>query len=471
MSTAAFANDEAAYQRLVEPHRRELHAHCYRMLGSVQDAEDALQDALLRAWEALDRFEGRSSPRSWLYRIATNTCLDALARRPASAMLPIDRDAGRARRSTETVWLEPYPGRSRTPSLRAARERRAGVHRRAPAPAGQPARGADPARGARLLRQGGRGDPRHDAGLGQQRDAARPRGGRRAAARAVPAGDAALAGRRARSASWSSATSRRGTAATSTPWWRCSPRRRRSRCRRTSSGSAGARRSATFLPRGPAVDPAPLRAHARQRPARVRHLQADRRRVAAERDPRASRWTRRARSWTRSRSSTPPCSRASAPATRPTRECADVPIDGPVPSVSHEASSPLRRPVAPATSAGRAAASPRPLEPELRNGHLAPRAARRRPAVPPSRRYAVLARARAAGDRDAAGDHLARRRPARAGHVRRCTACARRSTRSWAARTRSARCSTPRPRATRRYASGWRRSCPRAGWRSRATTC
>ena len=104
MSTAAFADDEAAYRRLVEPHRRELHAHCYRMLGSVQDAEDALQDALLRAWRGLDRFEGRSSPRSWLYRIATNTCLDAIAKRP-KRILPIDNEQP----VVEGVWLEPFP--------------------------------------------------------------------------------------------------------------------------------------------------------------------------------------------------------------------------------------------------------------------------------------------------------------------------------------------------------------------------
>jgi RNA polymerase sigma-70 factor (ECF subfamily) len=98
------ATTEAAYQRLVEPHRRELHAHCYRMLGSVQDAEDALQEALLRAWRGLDRFEGRSSPRSWLYRIATNTCLDAIAKRP-KRILPIDDEQP----VVEGVWLEPFP--------------------------------------------------------------------------------------------------------------------------------------------------------------------------------------------------------------------------------------------------------------------------------------------------------------------------------------------------------------------------
>ncbi|MDA0180692.1 sigma-70 family RNA polymerase sigma factor [Solirubrobacter phytolaccae] len=105
MSTAAY---EAEYQRLVEPHRRELHAHCYRMLGSVQDAEDALQEALLRAWKAFDRFEGRAQPKTWLYRIATNTCLDAIARRKGKRELPIDRGPDEPP-LTETVWLEPYP--------------------------------------------------------------------------------------------------------------------------------------------------------------------------------------------------------------------------------------------------------------------------------------------------------------------------------------------------------------------------
>ena len=111
---AAQAGDEGAYGRLVEPLRAELHAHCYRMLGSVHDAEDALQDALLRAWRGLGGFKGRSSPRAWLYRIATNACLDTIARRPRRG-LPADRGpASDPRRGpgaplTETVWLEPYP--------------------------------------------------------------------------------------------------------------------------------------------------------------------------------------------------------------------------------------------------------------------------------------------------------------------------------------------------------------------------
>jgi RNA polymerase sigma-70 factor (ECF subfamily) len=81
--------DEAAFRGLIEPRRPELHAHCYRMLGSRHDADDALQDTLLRAWRALPKFRGRSSLRTWLYRIATNVCLDAIARRP-KRVVPID---------------------------------------------------------------------------------------------------------------------------------------------------------------------------------------------------------------------------------------------------------------------------------------------------------------------------------------------------------------------------------------------
>ena len=73
--------DDAAFTRLVAPLRRELHAHCYRMLGSVHDTDDALQEALLRAWRGLARFEGRSSLRTWLYTVATRACLDLVATR------------------------------------------------------------------------------------------------------------------------------------------------------------------------------------------------------------------------------------------------------------------------------------------------------------------------------------------------------------------------------------------------------
>jgi RNA polymerase sigma-70 factor (ECF subfamily) len=111
---AARTKDEGAYERLVEPYRRELHAHCYRMTGSVHDADDALQDALLRAWRSLERFEGRSSMRSWLYRIATNTCLDLIGRRP-KRVLPLDYGPatdphdGLGMPPIESVWVEPYP--------------------------------------------------------------------------------------------------------------------------------------------------------------------------------------------------------------------------------------------------------------------------------------------------------------------------------------------------------------------------
>ena len=111
---AAQAGDEPAFASLLEPYRRELHAHCYRMLGSVYDADDALQDASLRAWRALARFEGRSSLRSWLYTIATNTCLTQIQRRP-KRVLPVDYGpstdplAGPGEPIVESVWIEPYP--------------------------------------------------------------------------------------------------------------------------------------------------------------------------------------------------------------------------------------------------------------------------------------------------------------------------------------------------------------------------
>jgi RNA polymerase sigma-70 factor (ECF subfamily) len=110
---AARGGDEDAFQRLVEPYRRELHAHCYRMMGSVQDAEDALQDSLLRAWRGLSGFEGRSSLRSWLYKIATNASLNAIERRP-KRVLPVDWDSSLDEYAlglppAEAAWVEPYP--------------------------------------------------------------------------------------------------------------------------------------------------------------------------------------------------------------------------------------------------------------------------------------------------------------------------------------------------------------------------
>ena len=110
---AAREGNDDAFRRLVEPHQKELHAHCYRMLASVHDADDALQDALLRAWRGLAKFDGRSSLRSWLYRITTNTCLDLISRRP-KRVLPIDHgpaadpgdDLGEP--LIESVWVEPY---------------------------------------------------------------------------------------------------------------------------------------------------------------------------------------------------------------------------------------------------------------------------------------------------------------------------------------------------------------------------
>jgi RNA polymerase sigma-70 factor (ECF subfamily) len=107
--------DEAAFRELIEAHRADFHAHCYRMLGSLHDADDALQDTLLRAWRALPRFGGHSSLRTWVHRIATNVCLDALARRP-KRVLPIDYGPpsapggrGSERPLPGSLWIEPYP--------------------------------------------------------------------------------------------------------------------------------------------------------------------------------------------------------------------------------------------------------------------------------------------------------------------------------------------------------------------------
>jgi RNA polymerase sigma-70 factor, ECF subfamily len=108
----AQSGDSDAFAELTDPYRRELHMHCYRILGSFQDAEDLLQETLLSAWQALDRFDGRSL-RAWLYRIATNRCLNYLRDTSRRPQTPSSVDPGspfaRAARSQEPWWLEPYP--------------------------------------------------------------------------------------------------------------------------------------------------------------------------------------------------------------------------------------------------------------------------------------------------------------------------------------------------------------------------
>ncbi|MGH3082351.1 MAG: RNA polymerase subunit sigma-70 [Gaiellaceae bacterium] len=100
---AAQGGDESAFAALVEPHRRELQVHCYRMLGSLEDSEDVVQETFLRAWRNRESFQGRSSFRAWLYRIATNACLDTLDRRPPVAV------HRKAPATAEVPWLQPYP--------------------------------------------------------------------------------------------------------------------------------------------------------------------------------------------------------------------------------------------------------------------------------------------------------------------------------------------------------------------------
>jgi RNA polymerase sigma-70 factor (TIGR02960 family) len=110
--TRARAGDGEAFRALTEPHRRELQVHCYRMLGSFQDAEDALQDTMLAAWRGLDGFDGRASLRTWLYRIATNRCLSTLraaSRRPAKEWDIPGVQPPEPTQLGEVVWLEPYP--------------------------------------------------------------------------------------------------------------------------------------------------------------------------------------------------------------------------------------------------------------------------------------------------------------------------------------------------------------------------
>src|SRR5215470_3020225 len=108
--SSARAGDESAFRELVEPYRGELHLHCYRLLGSLQDAEDVVQETLLAAWRGLSSFQERASLRTWLYRIATNRCLNALRdRRRHPQEVPSMPEPPRPTRLAEPMWLDPYP--------------------------------------------------------------------------------------------------------------------------------------------------------------------------------------------------------------------------------------------------------------------------------------------------------------------------------------------------------------------------
>ena len=205
MTSVAIGPTDQLDPRLLE-HRRELTGYCYRMLGSSFDAEDAVQETMVRAWRGIADFEGRSALRSWLYRIATNVCLDQLSGRQRRA-LPMDLSgspvaAGRvlprrppAGHGLGRAGARPAgaPGRRRPGRAgRRARVDPAGVRRRPAAPAAPAARRADPARGAALEGRRGRPAARHHRRLGQQRAAARPGHPRRRRWRPRPA----AAGRR-----------------------------------------------------------------------------------------------------------------------------------------------------------------------------------------------------------------------------------------------------------------------------------
>ena len=191
------------------------------MLASVQDAEDALQEALLGAWRGLGRFEGRSSLRSWLYKIATNACLRLRGAPAASSCCPVDYGPaadphdGLGEAVLEPLWVEPYPT---TPALRATSSARASSSRSSPRSSTCRARQRAVLilqRGARLLGRRGRRGAGDDARLGLQRAPARAQDRRRAPPAPEPAGDAARARRRAPARAGRRASSPRGSAATS----------------------------------------------------------------------------------------------------------------------------------------------------------------------------------------------------------------------------------------------------------------
>src|ERR671914_1885022 len=128
------AGDESAFVTLAERYRRQLHVHCYRMVGSLEDAEDLVQESILRAWRKRSSFESRSSFRGWLYRMATNACLDFLERRPPRVLAPdvvpasdpsLDLPA-----PAELPWLDPYPDRLLEPAASSDEEPEAAAVRR-----------------------------------------------------------------------------------------------------------------------------------------------------------------------------------------------------------------------------------------------------------------------------------------------------------------------------------------------------
>ncbi len=166
--------DERAYEELIESHRSELHAHCYRMLASAHDADDAVQDALIRAWRGLAGFESRSSVRTWLFRDRDQRIVrpaqKALAARVTHRSGQSGWSRGVARRRATRRVVDRAVSRSidRTRravpprALRGSRESRTRLHRGDPARATSPARGVDTARGARVLRPGNRRSARDE---------------------------------------------------------------------------------------------------------------------------------------------------------------------------------------------------------------------------------------------------------------------------------------------------------------------
>ena len=184
----ARAGDEEAFRRLVDPYLAELQVHCYRMLASVQDAEDALQETLLAAWRGLEAFEGRASMRTWLYRIATSRCLNALraARRRPNVDSPVlHLEVPEPTGLGEVFWLEPYPDAllqglvDREPGPEARYELReaislAFVTALQLLPPRQRSR-AHPPRRPGLSRRRGRQHPPVERGVGDKRAETRPR--------------------------------------------------------------------------------------------------------------------------------------------------------------------------------------------------------------------------------------------------------------------------------------------------------